>query len=267
MIRKTLNATKSATWCISLANDLYLPIPTGTGFFISDDGWLITAAHVVCDERGNIRQNDVVNGDLTQHPSAKDSKSFGAMNGMSVHWINQQEDIALIKIDWDRSMSQMQKQLFGGVSFLKISVKELEEGTPVYSFGYPLSDFKLTNFNKSSEGTVAGGQTYISPRTTSAIVSSISGGQEIDDPNIKVYILDKALNYGNSGGPIINAETGNVHAICSRFHPVFIPQSHVLDGSGNPINIMIPSLYGYASSIANLGILEELKKIGIEVEE
>ncbi len=39
----------------------------------------------------------------------------------------------------------------------------------------------------------------------------------------KIYVLDKALNYGNSGGPIVAAETGRVHALCSRFQPVMVP--------------------------------------------
>jgi len=66
----------------------------------------------------------------------------------------------------------------------------------------------------------------------------------------RYYVIDKALNYGNSGGPIVVQETGRVVALCSRFQPVKIPQ-------GGDINVSIPSLYGVATSLKN--IEEELK--------
>jgi hypothetical protein len=77
------------------------------------------------------------------------------------------------------------------------------------------------------------------------------------------YVLDRALNYGNSGGPIVAAETGRVHAVCSRFQPVRIPQPHL---KGEPL-IMVPSLYGMVSSLGRQLVLEALKKRGISLDE
>ena len=78
-----------------------------------------------------------------------------------------------------------------------------------------------------------------------------------------IVLLDKSLNYGNSGGPIVAVGTGKAHAFCSRFQPVRIPQ-------GNPADpktqwIMIPSLYGVVSSLGNQSILHELGKRGVPV--
>jgi hypothetical protein len=84
-----------------------------------------------------------------------------------------------------------------------------------------------------------------------------------NDP--KVYVLDKALNYGNSGGPIVCSETGRVHAFCSRFQPVFIPQSHLLDANQNPIHVMVPSLYGVVSGLGHQQILGLLQQIGVPI--
>ena len=49
MIRKTLANTQQATFSIELPNAQAkgLPVPMGTGFFVSGDGWFVTAAHVV----------------------------------------------------------------------------------------------------------------------------------------------------------------------------------------------------------------------------
>ena len=73
--------------------------------------------------------------------------------------------------------------------------------------------------------------------------------------NPKVYVLNKALNYGNSGGPIVAVETGNVHAFCSGFQPLFVPQNHLRD-NGCSLAIMIPSLYGIVFSLGNEAILD-----------
>ncbi len=81
----------------------------------------------------------------------------------------------------------------------------------------------------------------------------------------KVYVLDKALNYGNSGGPIVAAETGKVHAFCSRFQPVAIPQNHIQDQQGNPTMIYIPSLYCVVSSLANPAILQKLHESEVSI--
>ncbi len=57
-------------------------------------------------------------------------------------------------------------------------------------------------------------------------------------------MIDKALNYGNSGGPIIVEETGKVISVCTQFQPVLIPQQKGF--------IMTPSLYGITSSFKNI---------------
>jgi len=81
--------------------------------------------------------------------------------------------------------------------------------------------------------------------------------------DVKIYVLDKALNYGNSGGPIIAVATGHVQALCSRFQPVMIPQPHLKDQKGKPPYIVIPSLYGqFLSAASSRRRLSESASVG-----
>jgi len=107
----------------------------------------------------------------------------------------------------------------------------------------------------------------LSPRTTSAIVSSTLENTKMtmSSDDEKVYVLDKALNYGNSGGPIIASETGNVHAICSRFQPVVLPQPHLVNANGEMLSIRTPSLYGVVLSLNNPSILQAVRDRNIPI--
>jgi len=135
-------------------------------------------------------------------------------------------------------------------------------GEPVYSFGYPLSSYEI-----SKSGDM--GFVKLSPRVTSAVISSNleTTSLAVSENDPKYYVLDKALNYGNSGGPIIATETGHAHAICSRFQPLVVPQQHIKDNNGNPLPIMIPSLYGVVSSFNNKDIIGFLMSLDIPIEE
>lgn len=49
MIRNTLPDTQLATFSIDMPNERAkgMPVPNGTVFFVSEDGWFVTVAHVV----------------------------------------------------------------------------------------------------------------------------------------------------------------------------------------------------------------------------
>jgi serine protease Do len=140
--------------------------------------------------------------------------------------------------DWQVRLSEF--------PYLKVSSRNLDEGEAIYSFGYPLSSPEAESMHGGFIGVSS-----LCPRTTSAIVSSTleMTTMVMTSKDPKRYVLDKALNYGNSGGPIVSVETGHVHALCSRFQPVCIPQGHLKDSSSNPLYILIPSLYGVVSSL------------------
>lgn len=268
MIRKTLGNTQAATFCVEVPDrqrhEMILPV--GTGFFVSPDGWFVTAAHVITENHrsdGPIRQ-DIDQAWFTKETRIEDWKKSGAMcQTVSFGRVIPHLDFALLKVDFHANSNKEWLKGKTAFPFIQVSSRQLDEGEPVYSFGYPLSDVDVHKHDQSVIGLEA-----LCPRVTSAIVSSTFEQSRPfmnpDDP--KVYILDKALNYGNSGGPIVSTESGMAHAFCSRFQPVFVPQPHLVM-NGKPVMIMIPSLYGVVSSLGNVEILNLLRELNVPISE
>jgi serine protease Do len=149
-------------------------------------------------------------------------------------------DLALLKADFKNVRGDYfkQKKQF---DFLEVDFNIVAEGVDVYSFGYPLPDFDIVGKN-----VIIGVQEY-RPRITSAIISSHyeTAGFAWGGGFPKHYVIDKALNLGNSGGPIILRENGKAFSVCTHFDPVNIVQP-------DSNRVIIPSLYGITSSLKNI---------------
>ena len=270
MIRSTIQATKDATFCLHLPNpgQQGFPTPRGTGFFVSPDGWFLTAAHVITENgasdgpvRKDVHQGALMKADdLWLDPHA--SPPFGeSCIGVTLDFVDPIADFALLKVDKDQNPDREWLQKRGTFPCLSISARLLDDGEDVYAFGYPLSQGGLIYPGPE----VFVGAIQLSPRVTSAIVASrVETSGMIREPGPPLhYVLDKALNYGNSGGPIVATQTGYVHALCSRFQPVYVPQLHLADAQGNHPAVMIPSLYGIVVNLGHPRVLTELGRRGI----
>lgn len=136
---------------------------SGTAFFITDKGHLLTNNHVieVCNENSKI----VYNGkDIPAKILAKDALL----------------DLALLKVDLIRT------------KFIHLSDDPPKKLQRIIAAGYPLG--------KSLSDDL---------KFTSGIISSLKG---LNDDSTLIQI-DAALNKGNSGGPIIDEESGELVAI------------------------------------------------------
>ena len=284
MIRKSLATVQSATFCILLPGEKLpdepelfrsLARPAGTGFFISPDGWFVTAAHVVADVKER-KLNRVGIGNVLLFRPLFPHAEPALIRGAEHVDVYPDLDVALMKFD---IADQTDESMRGKVAFpyVEITVRPVEDGEPVYAFGYPLPRSKAVSANDLPAAITpeleaelssncpqifkSNAVAMVSPtaRTTSAIVAHRQIDRElyVSPSEWRVrYFIDKALNYGNSGGPIIEIETGKAFAVCIEFQPTSVDQPHL---PGEP-HILMPSLYTEASSLSNMPLIATLRK-------
>ncbi len=138
---------------------------TGTGFIISEDGYIVTNCHVVFDTQynaGEATEVSVLFSDETQHEA-------------NIVAYDLETDIAVLKVD--------EKGLTPAVIG---DSDELRVGELVIAVGNPLG-FDLF-------GTV-----------TSGIVSALNRKIDINEKKMNLIQTDAAINSGNSGGPLLNS--------------------------------------------------------------
>lgn len=247
LIRNSIERTKKSTFLVRVPSTepkyKGFPSPNGTGFFISADGYFLTASHVL---------KGVSSGDKLRLSQPELELAKGGANNLAhidILQIWPQFDIALLKVNLEKNINNPLLINETGVDYLDIGFEDCLDGTPVYSYGFPLPNVQI----KGNEQILIGLE-FLCPRVTSAIISSHYDaiGPIRSKALPKCYVIDKALNYGNSGGPIIRSDSGKVVALCRRFQPVSIPQ-------GQNVNVTVPSLYSIASSLGN--IESELKEL------
>lgn len=141
-------------------------VGSGSGFFVSSDGLIVTNKHVVADEQA---EYTVISGDGTEYAAkvlARDPSN----------------DIALIKID--------QKE---GQDFPAVRLGDSDSvrvGETIIAIGNPLGEFE----NSVSRGIVSG------------LKRSLEAGSGTGDSEhlSDIIQIDAAINPGNSGGPLFN---------------------------------------------------------------
>uniref|UniRef100_A0A3B4GTZ1 Serine protease HTRA1-like n=1 Tax=Pundamilia nyererei TaxID=303518 RepID=A0A3B4GTZ1_9CICH len=136
-------------------------VSSGSGFIVSEDGWIVTNAHV-----------------LTNKQRIKVELKSGVHYEAAVRDVDQKMDIALIKIDPD-----------GPLPVLRLSQSsDLRPGEFVVAVGSP---FSLQN------------------TVTTGIVSTANRNSlelGFKDSDMDYIQTDAIINYGNSGGPLVNLD-------------------------------------------------------------
>lgn len=146
----------------------------GTGFFVSEDGLVLTNAHVVSDKEADYT---ILTNDGKRYPAkvlARDSI----------------RDLAVMKIDGESTIDTQGKLILRAFHTVKLGDSDkLQIGQTVIAIGNALGEFR----NTVSVGVISG---------LSRKVSASGGGmsETLED----VIQTDAAINRGNSGGPILN---------------------------------------------------------------
>lgn len=253
MVRTTLEATKKATFAVVVPHPepsfKEFPTPNGTGFFVSSVGHFVTARHVI--QKLGVDGKPLLNTagvpelqDMTKIAALQPSATFFQVTDFSLVYDFPQFDLVILKADFDKNKSKEPLAGKSGFDCVNVEFEVIPEGEPVYSFGYPLSEASVQPAAQPG-GLMTGTQTYF-PRATSLIIASHYDkvGYLIISSFPRYYVVDKALNYGNSGGPIVVESSGRVISVCTRFQPVMIKQAQGAT--------MIPSLYGISVSLKNI---------------
>src|SRR5580692_3939698 len=142
MIRRTLANTQAATFAVQMADPQRqgMPVPVGTGFFVSPDGWFITAAHVVTESShpGGQPHSDIDTWWLVKETRIRPVGTnprvrVGARcQHPRLDLILEAFDIALLKVDFVENSKADFLQGQPGFPFLRVSTRVLEDGEPIY---------------------------------------------------------------------------------------------------------------------------------------
>jgi len=146
----------------------------GTGFFVSEDGMVLTNAHVVSDKEA---EYTVLTNDGKKYPA-------------KVLALDTFRDLAVIKIEREKKVDDQGSLITEPFPTVKLGDSDkLQIGQTVITIGNALGEFR----NTISVGVISG-----LGRTVTA-----SGGGMVETQE-DVIQTDAAINKGNSGGPLLN---------------------------------------------------------------
>ena len=192
---------------------------TGTGVIITDNGYIVTNAHVIYDSEYGAGLADSISV-LVDGGTSYDAEVIGYDTDC---------DIAVLKIDADGLTSAE----FGDSDNLRLGESVIAIGNPL---GFELMD------------TVTGG-----------MVSGINRNITINDKAMNLIQTDAAINSGNSGGPLINKYGQVIGINSSKMSASYSETSIEGIGFAIPSNEVSDIVddimtYGYVTGKPQLGI-------------
>lgn len=148
---------------------------SGTGFFISTDGYILTNYHVI---------EDAYTSNSTITVLTHDGTSYKA----TVTGVESSNDLAVLKID----ATDCNAVTFGDSDSMSV-------GDTVYAVGNPMGELQFT--------------------MTSGMVSALDRAVTTQDYSsaINMFQIDAAINEGNSGGPVYNANGEVIGIVTAKY--------------------------------------------------
>ncbi|NBD37160.1 MAG: trypsin-like serine protease [Verrucomicrobia bacterium] len=182
----------------------------GTAFIIHEQGYLLTAAHLLQDV-----ENPVVVSAGQPGQFSHLSRETGASLPVRLAQIDREHDVALLQLDIDEE--------FGSPSDFIGNPEEIGEGTFTLSMGVPFGHLRIHNV---------------------MVMDSMISAKLLSANDTKLLLFDIPVHPGDAGGPLINTEDGRIIGLVQgRFNPVQILQTEA------PEDYNLPSRFSYAVSI------------------
>jgi S1-C subfamily serine protease len=193
----------------------------GTGFFISAEGYLLTAGHVIRESNKAVMDASHVQAHyqigMLIGPRPDFIANFRFVEATVVD-VDDVHDLALLKLSKNPFKGEVvvPKQ-FGGVEVpftvtaARLDVRRPAEGETLLVSGYPL---QIPTF-VSQRGMVASESfTYVDYATLAPEAVHPPG---LPGEPIFSILLDAVINPGNSGGPVYDSTTGDVVGVCEAY--------------------------------------------------
>jgi S1-C subfamily serine protease len=242
-------------------------IRAGTGFFVSQQGYVLTAGHVIRGSEAAARAKGATKVqfkigillDMSSVPGVSFQGSFFWVDATTVE-VDEVHDLGLLKL----SRNPFTRELRSGINVrgamlpLKVRSATLKselppEGKDVLISGYPLD---IPTF-VTQKGMVAS-------ESFSVVEVPIPGGPAgFTRPEaVDSTLLDAVVNPGNSGGPVYEPNSGDVTGICEAYK-----NSPLFTSKQNPVRVspdeVLTQNSGLAVVIPIKYAIELLRKNGV----
>lgn len=166
----------------------------GTGFIVADGLHVLTNAHVIpSEEPGRIDRSVAV--------QVWSAASQWQLRSAKVIARRPDRDLALLLIDGP------------AVPALRLATHEAPEGLPIALMGFPLGG--ALGYSHVTHRGIVSSRTAIAPPATGAQGLSERSVKQLREGSFDVLQLDATAYPGNSGGPVLDAETGEVVGVVS----------------------------------------------------
>ena len=179
------------------AKEIVDQVGSGSGFFVSRDGYMITNNHVVYSEPSFMGLSKDQNGQLWAVFLESVEKYMGKVeDDKDLH------ECRLVAQEKNYDLALLQMEIKDKSDFPPLPLgkpEDIEVGQDVICIGYPLTTLMVENFGMDIE----------SPTLTKGAVSSLR--MQVPGRGTTLYIqTDAVINHGNSGGPMLSAINGKV---------------------------------------------------------
>lgn len=232
----------------------------GTGFWVSDEGFLLTAAHVVdscpvtargaSNESGVLRGHRLAVGLALPHTATDQTQTRENFTFVDAEIIDSDRvhDVALLRalqnpfrtrVTSGYTLNGMELEL-GRPRTATLSTRKIREGESIAISGYPL-DQSVFDTNAGIVASAHSSKDFELPTYFNSVTDQARVRVDFD-----LYECDMRVNHGNSGGPVYAVSSGEVIGICSAFRnaPLEAVERQRSDSYNSGLAVIVPIAYG-----------------------